>query len=103
MRKSPVDYGTFRGNWNVGINEINETFQTDFTVKPAKGRYDQASFSRGSTVVGAIKGGEMINISNSLPYSMRLEYGWSKQASSGMVRVTLKELEGWLRKQNKKV
>lgn len=31
-------------------------------------------------------------ISNNLPYAVRLEYGWSKQAPSGMVRVTLLEL-----------
>jgi hypothetical protein len=30
----------------------------------------------------------VIYLTNALPYARRLEYGWSKQAPSGMVRIS---------------
>ena len=103
MIKSPVDEGTFRGNWNVGINTIDGTLQDGYTRKPKFGQFDQQAYTRGNERIGSFKNGDKINISNSLPYANRLEYtDWSAQ-STGMVRTTLMELIFWLKAQNKKV
>ena len=94
IKKSPVDQGTFRGNWNVGLNNIN------LSIDP--NRRESQALSDGKNKISSIKSGGKINISNALPYALRLEYGWSDQAPTGVVRVTQFELLGWLRKRNKK-
>jgi hypothetical protein len=37
--------------------------------------------------------GKVHFLTNNLPYALRLEYGWSKQAPHGMVGVTVKEYQ----------
>lgn len=103
MQKSPVDEGTFRGNWNVGINTIDKSTDEDAGGNKTKYSVDQEVFQRGGVVIGGVKIGDGINISNALPYAMRLEFGYSDQAPSGMVRTTQHELKNWLKKQNDKV
>lgn len=103
MRKTPVDNGTARGNWNVGLNEINETFQTDFTKNPDFGRFDIAGFGRGNSVIGEFKSGDSINISNALPYINRLEFTDHSAQGNGMVRRTKAELISELKKKKGKV
>jgi len=103
MVKSPVDEGTFRGNWNVGVNKINVSVDTDYTSNTNKKKIDTVKFNEGSNRIGSLKIGDTINISNSLPYSTRIEYGWSDQAPSGVVRLTLIELTDWLKKKNGKL
>ena len=103
MRKSPVDHGTFRGNWNVGLNTIDSTKQTSFTVEPAEGKYDQQAYSRGNAKIGEAKKGQAINISNSLPYANRLEYTNHSAQGKGMVSRTIMELKSALKKKGKKV
>lgn len=96
MIESPVDKGTFRGNWNVGIGGIDNSI--DLTRRAPR------ALSEGKARLGSLKSGDKINISNALPYAMRLEFdGWSTQAPSGMVRITLIELTFWLKAKNKKV
>ena len=41
------------------------------------------------TQVDGWKPGQTIFITNSLPYAMRLEHGYSKQAPAGMVKLTV--------------
>ena len=103
MRKSPVNEGTFRGNWQVGLNNINMSIEEDITNNASYGRFDRKAFDRGNQVVGSLKSGDTVNVSNALPYANRLEYGWSDQAPIGMVRVTKIELTNWLKSRNKKV
>ena len=95
MKKSPVDNGTFRGNWNVGINAIDNSTSDNKDAGSAQ--------SEGKQRLGSLKVGDGINISNALPYAMRLVFGYSDQAPSGMVRTTEHELKNWLKKQNDKV
>ncbi len=84
--RSPVDTGMFRGNWFLGINRPNTA-----TAK--------ASDSAGSKAIAEaskaldIKMGGVVYFTNSLPYAKRLEYGWSKQAPTGMVRLTVLEFK----------
>ena len=111
MMKSPVDEGTFRGNWNVGVNKIDtstkgetgETVKRTKKGKATKKAIDPEKFAEGEQRIGSIVIGSHINISNALPYAMRLEKGDSAQAPSGMVTTTLIELKNKLDSQNKKV
>lgn len=90
--KSPVDTGRFRANWVFGVGAIN-TQTTDAVDKGGQGTLSQLAAS-----IGASKAGGQTYISNSLPYAERLEYGWSQQAASGMVRVTLAEFDAYVRR-----
>lgn len=56
----------------------------------------QTSINRAKQVLGSNRSGagkiKRIYIANGLPYILRLENGWSKQAPAGMVAITLAEL-----------
>lgn len=82
---TPVDTGRARGNWVVGVGDINSE-QT--------GKLDK----QGTQTVGNVANdiakidwavADKVYITNTLPYILRLEYGSSKQAPNGMVRSTL--------------
>lgn len=80
--------GRFRGNWQV-------TFD-----RPAVGAIDRvdkagtATLSAGREVLAHYDSGEYGSIwfTNNVPYAQRLEYGWSKQAPAGIVRVVAAEI-----------
>lgn len=89
IQRTPVDTGLARGNWNVGFGQPDLTDQ-----RPApKGI---APIARAKVALGSNRSGagpvRVIYITNKLPYMRRLEFGWSKQAPNGMVRITLAEL-----------
>jgi hypothetical protein len=74
--------GRFRGNWQVTFNV------------PASGELDRIDPSGMDTLQDGIEqigrytyGIQSIYFTNNLPYSVRLEFGHSKQAPNGMVRV----------------
>lgn len=75
--------GRFRGNWQISIDT------------PAEGVLDQVDPAGGVTLaklrlqVGQLTAGQTAYIVNNLPYAVPLEYGHSKQAPGGMVRITL--------------
>ncbi|WP_421549115.1 hypothetical protein [Pseudomonas sp. QD4] len=75
--------GRFRGNWQFSIDI------------PADGVLDQIDPSGGVTIavlrtqVQSLTAGQTAYIVNNLPYGIPLEYGHSRQAPGGMVRVTL--------------
>lgn len=75
--------GRFRGNWQFSIDT------------PADGELDTIDPSGNATVaalraqVSGLTIGQTAYIVNNLPYAIPLEYGHSKQAPHGMVRVTL--------------
>lgn len=80
--------GRFRGNWQV-------TFD-----RPAVGAIDRvdkagtATLAAGREVLAHYDSGEYGSIwfTNNVPYAQRLEYGWSKQAPAGIVRVVAAEI-----------
>jgi len=82
--ESPVDTGRFRNNWNtsLGAPDYSTTTQVDPSGSNSKGKI--------SAVIRNLQGDQSAFLSNGLPYAQRLEYGWSKQAPSGMVRVNIK-------------
>lgn len=87
IERSPVDEGTFKGNWqygNVTIN-VDTSSPADKTGTSAQGRINAG--------LALWKPGQTIWLTNSMPYARRLEYGWSKQSPGGMVRLAVAEFK----------
>lgn len=78
---SPVKTGLFRGNWQVMINTVwpGTIAKTD--------KNGSRTIAAGNKVIKTKDPGDITYIINNLPYARRLEYGWSKQAPGGMVRI----------------
>ena len=102
MKKTPVDNGTARGNWNVGLNTIDRSTGSESSSKK-KEALDPAKFNEGNAIIDGFKNGDTINISNSMPYINRLEFTDYSAQGSGMVRRTFEELKVFLRKRNRRV
>ena len=84
---SPVDTGRFRGNWQVAIGSMpTGTLEIDDKV-------GTATISKVQAEVLGLKAGQSIFLMNNLPYALPLEYGSSKQAPSGMVRLTVQRFQ----------
>ena len=89
VEKSPVGTGRFRGNWNASIGSMDES--TTETVDKTGG----PTIARAAAVFEAYSTQEAypdIHITNGLPYAQRLEDGHSMQAPSGMVALTITEI-----------
>jgi len=85
IAKSPVDTGRFRGNWQFGIGAANTA-----NGSPS----DKSGGASEIRIVNGVMSAQMgtkLFVTNSLPYARRLEYGHSKQAPQGMVRLTVRE------------
>lgn len=96
--RSPVDTGRFRGNWQIGDGGPDTRTDSPFDKQPLGSPPAAATFTRWQDQMEGVLPGTVIYITNSLPYARRLEYeGWSQQAPSGMVRVTLTEYAGIIR------
>lgn len=95
----PAGYvgGHFRRNWQFGIDQ------------PPVGEIDGADPSGMSTLSAVRLGAQSLEIGqtaylvNNTPYALRLEYGWSKQAPYGMVRVTEAEFDQIVREETLKL
>lgn len=87
VMKSPVDTGRFRANWEAGIG----SYRAD--VHENRDRSGAVTISKIESAISGVRlDGRPVFLTNSLPYSTRLEYGYSGQAPSGMVRTTLAEI-----------
>jgi len=88
--KSPVDTGRFKNNWNWSSGAI------DFSTNDSKSgsAFGTPGGNNLPEIAGLRINGQMVYVTNSLPYSKRLEDGWSKQAPAGMISVTIVELKG---------
>lgn len=87
VQRSPVDTGRFRANWQYGVGQANATVtaQTD--------QSGTATIARIATAAASARLGDVIYLSNSLPYALRLEAGYSKQAPAGVVGLTVAEFQ----------
>lgn len=92
--KSPVDTGQLRASWTAAKNSI------------------PSSFTGSKEAIASVKFGDSISIATDKPYAPVIEYGlypkpgrgktangYSIQAPKGMVRITIHELESWLKGQ----
>jgi hypothetical protein len=85
VRRTPVDTGRLRGNWQIDINKTPSG--TKETVDPSG-----SAFTR--EVTGKSKRldiGDTAVMVNNLPYAKPIEEGSSTQAPRGMVAVTRME------------
>ncbi len=83
--RTPVESGAARGNWTGGIGapDLAKT-----------GRLDPGGAVTRAAVAAALasaKAGDVLYVTNTLPYILNLEHGSSKQAPTGMVSTTLRE------------
>lgn len=86
VKMSPVDTGRFRNNWQIAEGAANTT-TTKTTGDPTHRLQGYAK---------TVSLGGVVYITNSLPYAIPLEYGWSQQAPNGMVRVTVRDYEQYI-------
>lgn len=85
---SPVDTGRFKNNWVTSVG-----YKSVAAVGSAKTGGDGSIYML-RDVIGRWKvGDKSIFITNNLPYAQKLEYGYSKQAPNGMVRITVQRFE----------
>jgi len=89
IQRSPVKSGRFRGNWYASINDVSsetsETRNGEQAISDALLKAQKAS-------------GAIFTLSNNLPYGLKLEYGSSKQAPSGFLRISVAEAETALKR-----
>lgn len=96
VKKSPVDTGRFRANWTLSFGGMDGT--TTNAVDVGGG----ATIARlsGEMDTYPAEGYPVIYLQNNLPYAERLEAGYSKQAPSGMVAISIVELAAIWEAQN---
>lgn len=87
--RSPVDTGRFRANFNVSYG-VADTSTTDSTTQARGTEQAQKALT--------LQAGGVVLLCNALPYARRLEYGWSKQAPQGMVRLSVQEFNDFVQK-----
>ena len=96
MQKTPVDTGRARANWNVAIDA------PDRSIRPVKADAGQSGTdwaaireaqAEGLTTIAEFRAGQVLYLTNAVPYVPRLEDGHSKQAPQGMVKLTVAELK----------
>ena len=84
VMRTPVRTGSLRASWRVA------TGQPDMSV--TVNGDPNSPLPPPSFPLTEVPPNAKIHISNSLKYVMPIEYGWSKKAPQGMVRVTLASL-----------
>lgn len=75
--------GRFRNNWNTNIGS------PDLSANRNASASGKASTSEMRSESVKVKIGDVIYMTNNLPYAERLENGWSSQAPIGMVKTTI--------------
>lgn len=92
VMRSPVDTGRFRGHWVATIGTPSSALTGRIDPSGAK------SVALAASVAMKVKIGQSIFLCNNLPYALPLEYGHSKQAPAGMVRVAVAEFQNLVTK-----
>lgn len=83
VHTTPHDTGQARANWQVAIRSARP-----INTPTEEQDYDgDATVAKGTAIIRGTKRqpGQVIFISNSLPYIQRLNEGWSQQAAAGFV------------------
>jgi hypothetical protein len=98
IRKSPVDTGRFKGNWQLGVNS-SPSGERDANDSSALGTARDSGPAMAQVIekLPAQPLGNSYYITNNLPYAQALEDGHSQQAPQGMVERTLIEFDAIFR------
>ena len=97
LRRSPVDSGRFRGSWRYSVNKVDSSVEPR-AASGTKGPRGVGTPPSGSELAQALAANKAvtrhstIHVSNSLPYSVVLERGGSKQAPNGILGPTFIEI-----------
>ena len=83
--RSPVYTGNFRASWRLSHSS------EDLSVTTGGSSASPLPAPKTPKLVNA-PDFPVIYVTNATPYSIRLEYGWSKQAPSGIIRTTIDSL-----------
>lgn len=89
--KPPKGYepGHFIAQWQCGVGAINRTVTDE--IDPS----GETSMLNVAAAIDTVwLPGSVVYITNSVPYALRLENGWSSQAPAGMVGLTVIEWQG---------
>lgn len=91
--KPPAGYvgGRARASWEIGLNRIDADANVTITDKDGR-----RTIARGMAKLANYKPDDTVWIASRLPYINALEYGHSRQAPAGMVRVTLTQWNDFL-------
>ena len=88
--KSPVDTGRFKANWQSSVGSY-ASISIDATDPSGT-----STINAMASVALSTKAGNIVYLTNNLPYATFLEYGGSIQAPSGMVRTTITEYQQYI-------
>lgn len=102
LLRSPVDTGRFRASWRIAINRISTEVaaprkrrKKKSTPGVVRGQPLGSNEESRTRILNKAKFGDVINITNSLPYALRLENGYSvRQAPLGVLRLAFDDLRG---------
>lgn len=97
VERTPVDEGTARANWKAELGSYSTSTTKD---KDPSGTSTPAEIA---AVAEGVKAGDVVFVTNSLPYIGQLEHGSSKQAPRGMVSVTAREFQAIAREAAEKL
>lgn len=97
IKASPVDTGRFRMNWQTA-GAVAPSGVIDGTDKGGA-----AAIGDAASYIFAASDWNEFTLTNNLPYAERLEYGWSNQAPSGVVRVNVARFNSLLEEEARKV
>lgn len=87
---SPVKTGRFRGNWIADTGNYRTNILNNFD------KSGNETINKVAAIVSRGKSGGVVYLVNNLPYAQRLEYGYSMQAPSGMVRTTIANYQSYI-------
>lgn len=85
VRISPVAEGEFVADWDVGVNQ----WPSDTAQPPDRGR--KKTRERLNAVISRLEYGQAAFFENDDPVAVRLEFGYSKKAPQGVVRLTARQ------------
>lgn len=89
VRRTPVDIGRARANWNVGVGAPDRSTDPEATSSDVAAKRAEAR----RKIMSSFEAGKSVFLTNGLPYISELEDGHSDQAPQGMIKVTARELE----------
>ena len=97
--RTPYDTGRARGGWAIGVNERRLAPEGRCAEPGTKANTSvESMFGEAKSILAEVKGDCVVYMCNNVEYIVPLEEGWSKkQAPAGMVRVTLREYQKYVR------
>ena len=93
IKETPAKSGRARGNWQASVGR---GASGEVPVSGIRSGEARAIAQVDQTISVAV--GEVYYLTNNVPYIERLEYGWSQQAPSGMVRKNMQNFNRLLAK-----